>query len=240
MRVLRRILLTLVVIFAALCWIGPAGVLYFAKSAPEVAKVVPIELQDVSTSLAPGKKLSYFGYEFEVPWSDLDESQTQLFPEDKHDLHMAWVCFRSGLKLFIVISPREAVVPDYALLKRIYQVTPDKIHYWSLIEGWGYQDARLLLFKSAFLRDEPGSGSNPAETGIFNLQSQGFHGFQYGDPRSRPEVLQLRLYSDDGRVEIKFLQGTYEEPAGVTQPEINRIVQSLRRAAPSEVASSAK
>lgn len=227
MKVLRRILITLVVIFAALCWIGPAGVLYFAKSAPAVARVVPTELNDLSTSLAPGRKLSYFGYEFEVPWSDLDESQTQLFPESEHDTHMAWVCFRSGLKLFIVIRPREAAVPDYALMKRIYQVIPDKISYWSLIQGWGYQDARLLLFKSAFLRGEPKGGSNPAETGIFNLQSLGYHGFQYGDPRSRPDALQLRLYSDDGRVEIKFLH----EPSGVTQPEINRIVQSLHRKA---------
>jgi len=238
MKVLRRILITLLVIFAALCWIGPAGVLYFAKSAPAVARVVPTDLKDVSTSPAPGRKLSYFGYEFEVPWTDLDESQ--LPPENKHDMHMAWVSFRSGLKLFIVVSPHEAVVPDYALLKRIYEVTPDKVNYWSLIQGWGYQNARLLLFKSAFLRDEPGGGSNPAETGIFNLQSSGYHGFQYGDPRSRPEVLQLRLYSNDGRVEIKFLQETYDEPSGVTQLEINRIVQSLHRAAHSEVASSKK
>jgi len=233
MKVLRRILITLVVIFAALCWIGPAGVLYFAKAAPAAARVVPTDLKEVSISPASGRKLSYFGYEFEVPWSDFDESQSRLFPESKNDTHMAWVSFRSGLKLFIVITPREARFPDYALLKRIYEVTPDKINYWSLIQGWGYQDARLLLFKSTLLQEigEPRSGSNPAETGIFNLWSQGYHGFQYGDPRSRPEVLQLRLYSDDGRVEIKLLQETYDEPTGVTQPEINRIVQSLHRTA---------
>jgi hypothetical protein len=236
MKVLRRILITLVVIFAALCWIGPAGVLYFAKAAPAVARVVPTDLKDVAISSAPGRKLSYFGYEFEIPWSDFDESQSRLFPESNHHMHMAWVSFRSGLKLFIVITSREARFPDYALLKRMYEVTPDKINYWSLIQGWGYQDARLLLFKSTFLQEmgHPRSGSSPAETGIFNLRGQGYHGFQYGDPRSRPEVLQLRLYSDDGSVEIKFLQGTYDEPSGITQPEINRIVQSLHRAALAE------
>ncbi len=132
MKVLRRILIALLVIFAALCWIGPAGVLYFAKAAPAVARVVPTELKDVSISPASGRKLSYFGYEFEVPWSDFDESQSRLFPESRPSIHMAWVSFRSGLKLFIVITPRESRFPDYAILKRMYEVTPDKINYWLL------------------------------------------------------------------------------------------------------------
>lgn len=233
MKLLRRILITLAVIYAALCWIGPAGVLYFAKTAPAVTRVVPTELKDVSTSASPGKKLSYFGCEFEVPWSDLDESQTQVLPESKHNMYTAWLSFRSGLKLFVVITRRGAVGPDYASLKRIYEITPDKIHYWSLIQGQGYRDARLLLLKSAFLQEigHPREGSSPAETGIFNLRSQGYNGFQYGDPRSRPDTLELRVYSDDERVEIKFLQGGYDEPSGVTQPEINRIVQSLHKTA---------
>jgi hypothetical protein len=242
MKLLRRILITIVVMAAALSWIGPAAVLYFARTAPAVVRVVPTNLQDLSTSRASGKKLSYFGYEFEVPWNDLDESQTQELPENEHHMHMVWVSFRSGLKLFVVITPRKEVVVDYSLLKLLYESTPDKIHYWSLIEGWGYRDARLLVAKWASLQyvGNPQDGSNPAETGIFNLQSPGYHGFQYGDPRTRPDVLQLRLYSDDASVEVKFLQGGYYEAAGVTQPEINRIVQSLGKAAPSEVSTSAR
>jgi hypothetical protein len=232
MKLVQRILLAVVAIVAAVSWIGPAGVVYFAKTAPPVTRVVPTELKELSISTAPRRNLSYFGYEFEVPWSDLDESQTRLSPENEHDLHTAWLCFRSGLKLFVVITPREAVAPDYPLLQRIYEVTPDKVHYWPLIQGWGYREARLLLLKWAFLRDigHPGGGSNPAETGIFNLRSEGYNGFQYGDPQRRPDVLQLRLYSDGDRVEIKFLQGAYDEPSGVTQAEINRIVQSLHKA----------
>jgi hypothetical protein len=48
-------------------------------------------------------------------------------------------------------------------------------------------------------------------------------------------MLELRLYDGDGSVDIKFLQTGYEEPAGVTQPEINRLVQSLHKA-PSQLA----
>ena len=110
MKVLRRILITIVIIVAALCWIGPAGVLYLAKTAPAVTRVVPTELKDLSISPAPGRKLSYFGYELEVPWSDLDDSQTRV--EDKPNHKFAWICFRSGLKLFVVITPRKAEVPE--------------------------------------------------------------------------------------------------------------------------------
>jgi len=236
MKLLRRILITLVVIVAAFCWISPAIVLYFARTAPAVARVVPTELKDLSTSPAPGTKLSYFGYDFEVPWSDLDQSQTRLFPEKEHHMQMVWVGFHSGLKLFVVITPRKEVAFDYSLLKLVYESTPDKIHYWSLIEGWGYRDAHLLVAKWASLQSigDPGDGSNPAETGIFNLQSHGYNGFQYGDPRTRPNILHLSLYSEDSKVEVKFLQGGYYEPAGVTQPEINRIVQSLHRTTANE------
>jgi len=51
-------------------------------------------LKDTSVSEAPGTKLSYFGYEFEVPWSDLDESQTKLYPAES--LRKQWPFSISG------------------------------------------------------------------------------------------------------------------------------------------------
>lgn len=232
MKLLRRILFGFVMVVAAICWIAPAGFVYLAKTAPAVTRVVPTELHDVSTSSALGKKLSYFGYDLEVPWSDLDESHTRVV-EDKPDIKMVWICFKSGLKLFAVFTPNNAKYPDYETSKRIYDVTPDQVHYWSLIEGRDHAEVLLLQLKASLLLEvgDPRGGSSPAETGIFNLRSKAYRGFQFGDPRSRPDTLQLRVYSDDGKVEIKVLQGGYDEPSGVSQPEINRIVQSLRKTA---------
>jgi len=90
LRVLRRILITVVVtltvIFVGVSWIAPVVLsFYAARKAPPVARVVPTDLKDQSVSEAPGKKLSYFGYEFQIPWSDLDEAQTKLYPKDKAD-----------------------------------------------------------------------------------------------------------------------------------------------------------
>jgi hypothetical protein len=38
------------------------------------------------------------------------------------------------------------------------------------------------------------------------------------------------LYSDEGGLELIFSEKNYNVSAGVTQPEINRIIQSLHKA----------
>jgi intracellular septation protein A len=48
---------------------------YIAWKMPIVNKV-PVELPDLSVSQASGKKLSCFGYEFEVPWDDIDQAKS--------------------------------------------------------------------------------------------------------------------------------------------------------------------
>jgi hypothetical protein len=246
---LRRILLTVVitftVIFVGVQWIGPVALsFYAARKAPPVARIVPTDLKDKSVSDALGKKLSYFGYEFEVPWSDLDESQTELYPKNKPEKWRADLHFRSGLRLIVsAIPPRswaaelatDFKVPpqaiessfeaksDYSFLKNLYEFAPSKMHYWALSPRVHYHEQILLMIKSVSLL-------KPADTGIFNVQNRSFNGFQQGNPQARQDEIAVHLLSDDGSVEMIFLQKDYQNPAGVTQPEINRIIQSLRTA----------
>ncbi|MGC2327761.1 MAG: hypothetical protein WA604_13685 [Candidatus Sulfotelmatobacter sp.] len=261
MRLVRRILTTVVVtcavIFIAVEWIAPVALSFYeAKKVPPVARVVPTDLKDASVSQAPGMKLSYLGYEFEVPWTDLDESKTKLYPKDNPDKKMAFLFFRSGLRLVVkAVPPREwarffatdwklspqqveafmgheAAISDYVFLKNIYAFTPNSMHYWALSSRLHAREQMLLMIKSIV-------PSKPAETGIFNLRNPSFRGFQQGDPQIRQDTLLLNLYSANDSFEIAFLQKDYRSPSGVTQPEINRIVQSLHKAVPSEVAASA-
>jgi hypothetical protein len=187
--------------------------------------------------------------EFEVPWSDLDGTKTELYPKDKPEKTRAVLIFRSGLRMMVTAVPArefanefatdfkmpsqkfEAVfghgtaASDYAFVKSVYEFTPDKMHYWSLSSGVHYREQVMLMIKSI-------APAKPAETGIFNLQSQRYKGFQQGDPDIRQDRLLANLYSDDGSVEFVFLQKEYRNAVGVTQPEINSIVQSLRKATP--------
>ena len=248
-RVLRRVLITVVVaiavVFVGVYGVGVASSFYMARKAP-FARIVPTDLQDKSVSAALGTKLSYIGYEFEVPWSDLDETQTRLYPKDKPEKCKVDLHFRSGLRLLVTaVPPREwanilvtefkvpsqraeaAIRSDYTFVRGLYELTPDRMHYWALSPGVHTRETFWLTIKSVVL-----SGS--AASGIFNQQNQSSKGFQQGNPQARPYGIVVHLYSDEGSVEMMFLQKDYKNSAGVTQPEINRIVQSLRKAPQNE------
>jgi hypothetical protein len=250
-RLAGRILITaavaLGIVFAGVNWIGPVALsFYAAEKAPTVARIIPVDLKDRSVSKAEGTQLSYFGYQFEVPWNDLDETQTKLFPKDTPKKTKVDLRFHSGLRVvFSTLSSREWVndLPsdfntsaqdlesvfgpetmksDYSFAKALYEFTPDDMNYWTMSQDASNRAELLLNIKAMAL-------SKSAETGIFALQNQSYKGFQQGNPRVRQNGIVVDLYSDEGGVEIVFVQDDYHNFAGVTQPEINRIVQSLRK-----------
>jgi hypothetical protein len=266
MKLARRILITIActiaAIFLVVRFIAPIALsFYAARKALPVARIVPTELQDHSISQARGMQLSYVGYEFAVPWDDLDESKTQLYPKDKPTKTRAVLAFRSGLRLMVtVIPPREmanglttgdlglgkmppqavdllfgqgAAASDYSFVNNVYEFTPDKMHHWSLSDRLHYRETILLTVKSVM-------PSASAESGIFRVQNGDYKGFQQGNPAQHPRGVVVTLYSESGGVEFIFSDHDYRNFARVTQPEINRIIQSLHKAAPEPVAVSGK
>ena len=61
------------------------------------------------------------------------------------------------------------------------------------------------------------------------MQNQSFKGFQQGNAEARENGVVVNLYSDDGSVELIFTEKNNLASAEVTQPEINRIIQSLHK-----------
>lgn len=242
MKVVRRILIALatavVVLVALFDFILPAGLSFYLKrTAPAYVRTVPRDLQELSVSQASGTRMCYFGYEFEVPWSDVREADRKPFAAKASGSDSAWVSFQSGLKLFITAYSADEASSDYAFAKTIYEFSPDTMHIWPPSPRVEYQRLALFIGKSTILSSPL---SAQAAGGIFNLYSKDYKGFQLGNPQRRPDTLTIRLYSDGGSFQITFLQAGYEEPSGVTQPEINRIVQSLHRATAAEIASTGK
>jgi hypothetical protein len=253
-RILTTVVITLAIIFVCVCWIAPVVLsFYAARKVPPIARLVPTDLKDHSISQAPGTKLAYFGYEFEVPWSDLDETKTTLYPKDKPEKTRVVLTFRSGLRLWVSSVPvrefakefamdfkmpaqsfeavfgRGTATSDYTFVRNVYEFTPAKMHYWSLSTGLHYREQQVLIIKSIMT-------VKAADTGIFYVQNLDYKGFQQGDPQVSHDRLVLDLYSDEDHIEVVFLQKDYHAATGITQPEINRIIQSLRRAMPAEAA----
>jgi hypothetical protein len=101
-RILLAIVVTLAVIFVGMQWIAPiAFSFYSARKAPPITRVVPADLTDLSISPTTGVELSSLGYEFEVPWNDLDDSKTRFHPTDRPIRTAAIFLFRSGMSLAI-------------------------------------------------------------------------------------------------------------------------------------------
>jgi len=258
MKLLRRIVTTIVVtlsvIFVCIYWVAPVAVsFYAARTALPVAKIVPTELKDHSVSQSPATKLAYLGYGFEVPWSDLDQTKIVMYPKDKAEKTRVVLAFQSGLRLMVTaVPPREfaqlwatdfktppqgvdilfgpgSSTSDYTFVRNVYEYTPDKMHYWSLSPSLHAREQMVLLTKSIM-------PTRAAATGIFCVQNQDYKGFQQGNPEGRQDGLVVDLYSDESHFEIMFLQKDYHSATGVTQADINRVIQSVRRAAPTEAA----
>ena len=206
-------------------------------------KLAPVPIKESSAANASGTTLSFFGYQFQVPWNDLDESKTRI-----HGNRVLLV-FRSGKSLmFSSVPPGELVKSltgkdlnrlekiqgddfmksDYTMARTILEATPDKLTLLTS-RGETVRLSMLLLLKSIML---------PEESGIFVITAKGFHGFQYGDPEKEPRKIVADLFADDGGVELVFSRRTNSNTPFPSQQELNRVLQTIQKV-PEVVASRA-
>jgi len=204
-----------------------------------MVKKTPTELTDLSVSQAPGRKLSYFGYEFEVPWSDLDEGKMKRVGKGQ------LIAFRSGNAiLFSRAAPKEfvqtflsttkvdpdkvrnfwgkeALESDYSLHRLILEATPGQVTLFTRRED-AVRGAMLLVMKGIMM---PRGG----ESGIFRVRTGKFQGFQYGDPQMRSNSLNVEIFAEDGGLYFVFAQKGQGLSPAITQAEINRVIQTVRK-----------
>lgn len=203
-----------------------------------IVKKIPTELPDQSITGVSGQKLSYFGYDFELPW-EIDQAKSKQVQE------MQLIAFRSGNTLLVSrMAPREFVngflstgkadsaglkalygedvlQSDYLLKGRILEVTPDEVGLFTPRKQ-AVGSAMLLIMKGIMM-------PFGADSGIYRIRTGGFQGFQFGDPRSRPRSLDLEIYNEDGGLGFIFSQPQNTSDTAVTQAEINRVIQSVRK-----------
>lgn len=165
---------------------------WMARKTP-VVKLTPRSLSDLSVATGAGTKLSYFGYEFEVPWNDLDKAKT------KAGVNAVVLSFRSGQQVRLTsLPPREfvkgilehangqsfrqiygdqALQSDYAMWSLIVDSTPEEVTLFS-----SRQQAigvPILLVMKAI--------AAPDDSAVYSVQTRDFKGFPVGrSPEASP------------------------------------------------------
>jgi hypothetical protein len=209
-----------------------------AKNNP-ILWITPVELSDLSISKAESKKLSYLGYDFEVPWSDVDEEKTRVIGNK-----VATIVFRSGNVISIWSKPQnglvslvvnegeidrnklaqmfgvEAAKSDYDFERAALGVIPDDISIF-ISRKQAVQRGTLVMMKSMFLP----TGS---ETGVYSIRTREFKGFQYGRPRNSMNGLSVELFGTDAHLQIVFGQ-KLNGAVAISQADVNRVVQTLHK-----------
>ena len=191
--------------------------------------IVPRPLSDTTVSPARGTTLSAFGYQYEVPWTNIEKTvqpdsisdvvftsgEAVAFgdPGAASDLARLWRS--SGADKFL---GAEATRSNYQFGSTILSLTPQSFSIWmSSTEA----NRAITLFR---MKEVYTTG---AETGLYSIQTPRYQGFQKGDPK-KTRTIELTIYDQQDR-EYHFLIGTAKDtPLMITQPEINRIVETLR------------
>lgn len=212
------------------------------KSEP-VLSVIPQDLRDTAPSKQPGLKLSAYGYEFEVPWRDIDKDKTQsgesvivyyfrsgpvlMFrnPEKAANAKEIFFADDKKRKVAMQVWGAKTLESNFTLTKATLEASPAQISVFAprlKVVGLG----TLLTVKIMFAMG--------GETGIFAFDTPTVRGFQMGDPDKRPKFISVKAF-DMGDHQLELTFGMQKGSTGqIIQADVNRVLQTVRRLSRSE------
>ena len=206
------------------------------------AYTVPHLLQIESDSSVEGTRFSYYGWEFEVPWEEIDA-------ERRHEIATT-VTFKAGQNILFfnpeqTASPRgqsdgeapqdanqaaslfpdKTIESDYAYLDAVFHTTPDQLSIF-MPQMEAVQLSAVLGLKALWT-----SNSGPD---LYSFETENLRGFQLGDP-ARTDRVQVYWFDPEGKLIGHFVVGRVdknkkekEEENTLSQAEISRIILTLR------------
>jgi hypothetical protein len=210
-----------------------------AASNPRLS-VVPIPLSDKSISPAKGTPENFFGYQFEVPWQGGEQKQRESIAVVISQSSQEAVMFfdptgQQGFIRMMKVTPglrvaylnplygRENVQSDYEFARAALNASPSQL---SLFLPWSKEvyAANLLMIKEASIMG--------SQTGLYSFEIGQLRGFQHGDPVRDKNVV-VEAYYAAGRKFMVIFSSKSGPNGGMTQPDINRVLQTIRPASPS-------
>ncbi len=107
--------------------------------------------------------------------------------------------------------------------------TPASVNAFSSREA-ASRNSTLLILKAIAMPD-------PGHSGIYSFHTPSFRGFQYGAPGNSRNMVVSDLFDDEGNAEFIFFD-VAGQPPHITQADINRATQSLKRVSNKAIQSS--
>ena len=233
-----RVALLIVVLVVLIHVLGPpigifATARWVARKVPGV-RVAPRSLEDYSVSPGPATALSYFGYDFQVPWK-------AAFKAKGGKASIVQLQFDSGQNLTFIVTSSETgllseIVQDRSMnmagLQPIFGNLTNRSAYDQYAELLNTTPQRIRAFgpraeavRGTTLLTIKAIAVGPGlPTGVFSFQFPDKRGFQVGDPQKSKRV-DLEVFGMGGHlVEILLFAN---DRATLSQPQINRILTSL-------------
>jgi hypothetical protein len=200
---------------------------------------VPGPLPDQSASRAAGSKQTYFGYEFEIPWSAPETiKQTSTLvnlvfrgdfgvvfwnPAERHNfIHdVTTNGQRLEMRKFLgAVIGRDAAQSDYNFLRGQLEATPSQV---LPMQSKREANSRLTLLRMKSL------DCSQKPSAFYSFKWQELKCFQIGDA-SKDFHIEVRCFDLDDR-EFNFLFGVRKGSSlKISQWDVNRVVQTLHPA----------
>lgn len=192
---------------------------------------VPMQLPDLPVERSGGRTLSYYGYKFEVPWTELKRERQMesltllnfsngvflLFLDPAQNPNalelMKQEASKRGTDIRYVFGD-EATRSNYALNRKMLYLTPRDVSPISSPRQM-MGDSILLILKTIQTANIKGE--------LYSFRTQWLRGFQEGGP-ARAVV---HAYDAQDR-EVEFWVGADKGANIPSQADINRILYSLR------------
>ncbi len=197
--------------------------------------MVPRSLADFSIEQTAGRNFTFYGYQFEAPWTDVKREEDLKSMELVYFSNNLFIMLhdpaQSVNQLKVLTSEgteneaglkrlfgEEATRSNYALRSKILNLTPRDIHL-SLSRQKMVSSSVLLMLKPMW--------TGALQGGLYSFQTEWLRGFQQGDPTRDKTVTIDAFDAHDHEIELSVgrAQGASQN---VTQSELNRIIYSLR------------
>jgi len=245
---------------SCLVWVAALGFLYFYGSPifglfytkwnvrhEAQLWIVPTPLTNLSVGRSTGKKFSYFGYEFESPWTEVKWERkgenivvfnftngcfiSLTNPAESLDqLQVAQQEARKRGRNIRDVFGDKATRSNYALRSTMLHLTPGDLRLFSSRQEMAGNSVLLIL---------KGIWVTKYTDAIYSVQTNWLHGFEIGDMGSRVmgKTMEIQLF-DEGDREIDVMVGSGPKTTQPSQEDVNLVVDTLHPVPPSTAADS--